>query len=157
MWESLNIAIAIIDAAADFFVSTKRIILVQIFFFAMSMFVLMFWMGAQLCVYSLNDFKHPDVAGSQSKEIVWKGSVKFMSVFLFFALMWTLKFIDDKTKFIAMTSAATYYFDSNAEKEGSASVCKAISFAYGSHLGSIALGSFCVTVITFLTFIVESL
>jgi len=44
--DSLEVAIAILDAAADFFMATKRIVLVSVFYYAMSMGVIMLWIGA---------------------------------------------------------------------------------------------------------------
>jgi len=76
------------------------------------MAVILLWIGAQIAIYALNHIDHPS-DGGQEKKVTWKSNVQGMSVFLFFGLLWTLKFIDDKTKFIAMASAATYYFDSN--------------------------------------------
>lgn len=73
----------------------------------------MLWIGAQICIYAMNHFSHPEEEGGQKKLVIWRSSVQYMSIFLFFGLLWTLKFIDDKTKFIAMASAASYYFDSN--------------------------------------------
>jgi len=102
----------------------------------------------------MNTLEHPDdINGGQVKKIKWSGSVTFMSVFLFLGLLWILKFIDDKVKFICMTSAATYYFDSNHHKEGNANVCQAFYFTYAKHLGSLAFGSLCMTLIGMLTFI----
>lgn len=56
-----------------------------------------------------------------------------------------------------MVSASTYYFDSNAQKDGSASVSTAFSFAYGKNLGSLCFGSLILTLIAILRAIVESL
>jgi hypothetical protein len=43
--------------------------------------------------------------------------------------------------YITMVSASTYYYDSNAEQEGSASVFTAMHYAYVKNFGSLALGS----------------
>lgn len=53
-----------------------------------------------------------------------------------------------------MVSAASYYFDSNKDKDGSASVCKGFKFAYGNHMGSIAFGSFIIALIRLIKFII---
>ena len=58
-WESIKVAIAIIDAAADFFISTKRLVFVQILYFISSMIVIFLWFGAQVAVYAMNPFNHP--------------------------------------------------------------------------------------------------
>jgi len=74
-----------------------------------------------------------------------------------FGLLWILLFINDKTRYITMVSAATYYFNCNANKNGSGSVCTGIKWAYTKNMGSIALGSFVLTIVAILRAIVESL
>jgi hypothetical protein len=79
-----------------------------------------------------------------------------MMAFMTFGILWILKFIDDKMKFITMVSAATYYFDSNANKDGSASVCTGFRFAYCKHMGSLAFGSLVMTLITIVRAIIDA-
>jgi hypothetical protein len=54
--KSLETAIAIIDASADFLIDTKRLILVSIFYFAISMIIFFLWLFAIACVFSMVDF-----------------------------------------------------------------------------------------------------
>lgn len=72
------------------------------------------------------------------------------------ALIWALFYIQDRTGFITMVSASTYYYTSNREKEGSASVMTGVKFAYFKHAGSIAFGSLVHTLVWILRVIVES-
>ena len=62
----------------------------------------------------------------------------------------------DKIAYITMVSASTYYFDSNAEFEGSASVATAMNFAYVKNFGSLALGSLIQTLISILELLLNS-
>ena len=78
-----------------------------------------------------------------------------MEFFMFFGLIWLVFFIQDKTGFITMVSAASYYFTSNKDKEGSATVMKGIHFAYFKHAGSLAFGSLVHTIVAILRMIVE--
>jgi hypothetical protein len=80
-----------------------------------------------------------------------------MFAFMLFGMLWVFQFIGDKTKYITMVSAATYYFDSNSEKNGSASVSTAFSFAYTKNIGSLALGSLILTIVGILRSIVENM
>ena len=66
-----------------------------------------------------------------------------------FAIFWLLAFIEYKAQFIVMVSASSYYFDSNASKEGDADVGLAFKLTYCNHLGSIAVGSFIIGAIRF--------
>lgn len=75
----------------------------------------------------------------------------------FFFIVWLLILIDDTKKYIAMVSAATYYFDSNAEKDGNASVMTGFRFAYMKNMGSLCFGSFIMAVVTIIKMIVDAL
>jgi hypothetical protein len=80
-----------------------------------------------------------------------------MIAFLAFGMLWFTQFVSDKTKFITMVSASTYYFSSSPTKNGSASVSTAFKFAYTKNVGSIALGSLILTIVSILRTIVETL
>ena len=54
-WDSLQVAVAILDAAADFFISTKRIVLVSIFYFLFNMWLILSWFGFIAMIVSLNE------------------------------------------------------------------------------------------------------
>jgi len=54
-YRALKLAIDVIDAAADFMYRTKRLILVPIFFAILTCGVAACWLGALMCVVSLND------------------------------------------------------------------------------------------------------
>jgi hypothetical protein len=64
-----------------------------------------------------------------------------MICFMVFGLIWTVFWIRDKTGFICMVSACTYYFSSSRDGEGSASVATGFHYAYTKHAGSLAFGS----------------
>jgi hypothetical protein len=76
--------------------------------------------------------------------------------FLAFGLLWIVNFINDKTKYITMVAASTYYFDSSETKPGSASLSTAFSFAYTKNVGSIAFGSLLLTLVNILRFLVDT-
>jgi choline transporter-like protein 2/4/5 len=73
-----------------------------------------------------------------------------MGLFMLFGILWILAFIDYTSRFIVMASAVTYYFNSNAEKDGSAELGYAIKIAHLNHAGSIAFGSFIIAVVQFI-------
>lgn len=78
-----------------------------------------------------------------------------MMIFMIVGLIWIVFWIQDKTGFICMVSASSYYFDSSKDKEGSASVMTGFHYAYFKHAGSLALGSLIHTFFTILRIIVE--
>lgn len=56
-FRSLKLAIDVIDAAADFLATTKRILLVQVLFFFLTLILILVWMSAFACVCSMNEIK----------------------------------------------------------------------------------------------------
>ena len=67
-WKSLVVSIAIIETAADFFADTKRIVLVPVFYFFVTLLVVGVWIGAIICVNSIGDITVDSVA-SQLKNV----------------------------------------------------------------------------------------
>lgn len=154
-WSKLQVAIAVIDATADFMVATKRLALVTIYYFFVSVFVLLIWGFGLIGVVAMNEIKTVKNGDVYTKQINIKNDKIFMLVIMAFGIVWIMNFIREKTKFIYMISAAQFYFTSNREKEGSASVMSGMMISNFKHCGSIALGSLLHTIIFFLRLIVE--
>lgn len=71
---------------------------------------------------------------------------------MFFGLLWITAFVEYCGSFIVICAASTYYFNSDAETEGSAEVWQGFKWTYLSHFGSIAMGSFIIAVIKMIKF-----
>lgn len=56
-----------------------------------------------------------------------------------------------------MVSACSYYFDSDANKDGYADVGMGVKMAWVNHVGSLALGSFIIAVVEFLRIVVATI
>jgi hypothetical protein len=152
-WRSLKLAIDVIDASADFLNKTKRIILVPILYFFVTLIVVLIWVGMFICVISMNDIK-PSGKIPQMKTITWTSDLNYyLAWYMFFALLWLYAFIEYKTNFIVQVSAASYYFDSSAGKDGDARVGLGFKFAYMNHMGSLAMGSFIIGAIRLVKFV----
>lgn len=57
---SLETAIAIIDASADFMIDTKRLVLVSILYFFITMIFFFLWLGATACLFAMVPFTNTD-------------------------------------------------------------------------------------------------
>lgn len=114
--KSLETAIAVIDASADFLIDTKRVILVSVMYFIIAIIATLIWCVSVYAMGSINDIivvADPLSDNGYKKELVkhaaWDGLAGFEVV----GLLWILMLIDHTNKYICMVSAATYYFDSN--------------------------------------------
>ena len=72
---------------------------------------------------------------------------------MLFSILWICAWLEYSSRFIVQVAAASYYFDSNASRDGSASVGLGFKFAYLKHMGSLALGSFIIAVVRFIKYV----
>lgn len=151
-YESLKMAIDVIDAAADFIAKTKRIILVPVLYFVLTLIVILVWVGAMTCIASMNTIAVGNTSiVPQDKDVKWDNKTsKYMSLFMLFGLLWICAWIKYTNQFICMVSASTYYFNSDANKDGEAEVGLGFKYAHVYHTGSLAAGSFIIAVIQFI-------
>ena len=150
-FSQLKTAIDVIDAAADFLAKTKRIILVPILYFVITMIVIFSWMFSLMSLYSMGDItpargqkKSVEIPESEEKKLF------YMGCFMFFGLLWIVNFLKAQSSFITMVATSTYYFDSNKDRDGDADVGLGFRFAFMFHAGSLALGSFIIALIQFI-------
>lgn len=68
--KSLQRAIDVIDASADFIAHNKRVIAVPIVHFFITLLVVILWFGAYICVASLNEIR-VSALSPQVKDLVW--------------------------------------------------------------------------------------
>lgn len=56
-YKSIKLAIDVVDAAADFIMVTKRILIIPFVYFLLSMTIVIVWFGGYLAVMSMNPIK----------------------------------------------------------------------------------------------------
>jgi len=154
--DKFEIALAVIDSAADFMVSTKRLAFIPILYFFCTLIYICIWAAAIPGVIAFNEIsadRHN--SDKQMKNIKYTtagiAALSFMGV----GLLWLLIFLADKVRFIIMSCATEFYFDSNKDRDGEASVCSAWSTTFCKHSGSIALGSFIHTLILVVKILID--
>lgn len=153
-FNSLRVAINVIDASADFLAKTKRMIAVPIFYFFLTVIIFSVWLFCMLAINSIGKIEASTSLVVQKKHVTRdpaeKKTVDLIFLFMLFGILWICAFLRAKTSFITMVSATTYYFDSNKDRDGNAEVGLGFKFAYMYHAGSLAFGSFIIAVIQFI-------
>lgn len=152
----MRIAVALIGATADFFAATKRVILVSVVYFFVTVVIVLFWVAAAASVSGLNTITaSPDVL--QGKDIAWTAKTQWMLVFMGVGLIWLVFFIQDKTAYITMVAASSYYFSSNKDQQGTGEVLMGVKYAYLYNAGALATGSLIHTIVFIIKVVVEGL
>lgn len=137
----MAVAIAVIGVAADFYAETKRMIFVSSVYFIFHMLVSFFTIMAFLLLAGIFE-KTPS------------GGLKFLMATLFFMYTWIGFVIHNIIGYTASVGAATYYFSSNAETNGSAEIMIGHKWSTTKNFGSLALGALVMTLIKVLRMIV---
>lgn len=148
-YSSLKMAIDVIDASADFLAGTKRILVVPGIFFLLQIITVCVWLACMICVASMNDIT-ADNTIPQGKDIKWTEETTYMALYMLFGVLWICAWFEYCSTFIVMVSASTYYFNSDANNEGSAEVGTGFDWAFNCHAGSIAIGAFIIALIRFI-------
>lgn len=78
-----------------------------------------------------------------------------MMIYMVFGLIWVVNLISAITSFTTNIAASTYYFNSNASLEGEAEVGFASKMVWGSHIGTLALSSFVMTLVFFVKIVFQ--
>jgi len=144
----LKLAIDVIDASADFIAGNKRVIFVPIIYFILTILAFCIWIVAMLCVVSLNKITAGEIhIVPQDRDLQWNDNNKYLALFMIFGILWIVAWLDYSARFVIMASATSYYFDSNPEGEGTASLAYAFKIAHVEHTGSIAFGAFIIAIV----------
>lgn len=110
-FKQLKLAIDVVDASADFIMVTKRILLVPLVYFFLSLTVVIIWFSGYLGVMSMNEME-PMLLIPQAKSIKWTGDTVGYACVMWFGLIWMLCILDYAKNFIILVSASTYYYNS---------------------------------------------
>ena len=139
-------------------VATKRIAFVTIYYFICSLIAVLFWGFGLIGIVSMSniDTVHDANTSQYHKEVTFTSTSMGLTIAMVFCIVWILSYIREKTKFVYMISAAQFYFSSNREKTGSASVVAGMMIANFKHTGSIALGSLLHTIVFMLRVLVDA-
>lgn len=158
-WSKLQVAIAVIDSTADFMVATKRLAFVTIYYFLNSLVAILIWAFGLIGIVSMGNITvEKDLETNQYHKRLDNSSTSTgLTIAMIFCIIWILSYIREKTKFVYMISAAQFYFSSNRETTGSASVVAGMMIANFKHSGSIALGSLLHTIVFMLRVLVDSI
>lgn len=155
-WKSLRISIAIIETAADFFADTKRIVIVPLGYFALWVGVFVFWLWGLTGVMSISATGQDGISISsislQTKDVNRSEGTNWMIAGMVFGMVWISAFIMAANEFAVICAAASWYFSRKDIKDsdgipGDADVTKGLIWTFRYQMGTLAFGSFLLTII----------
>jgi len=151
--EDVQLGIAIIEAAATFTFSNCVVILVPIVMIIVTCSYIVYWLVCTLYIYSIGNITQ--YGRTPFPSIEWESSTTNLWYYQLLALVWIVAFLLAIEQFTIAATTVQWYFSSSSDQGGTGSVCKSIWWAIRYHLGSLAFGSFIVTIVTLIRFIFE--
>lgn len=125
-----------VDACGDFFASHKSFIVLSVFYWILCALWSIFYIGGAIQVMSIGNYVHDDTdtithQTMKLQEDSQEGAnIAYITFFMFFNFLWILFWIKECNIFVIMYAVSTYYFDSDAKREGRGDLNKGFSLAH---------------------------
>ena len=144
-FQSLRVAVAIIQTASSFVADTKRLIFVPVLYFGFAIILSGMFMAGLVCVASIGEIT-PSSATLQSKDIDWSTSTTWMFWYMCFMYLWVMAFVMAMNEFVIIVTAITWYYSDKEKYDadgipGDSDVTVGMGWAVRYHAGTLAFGS----------------
>lgn len=153
MYDDIQLALSIIEAAATFIFQACTVIFVPFYAIVWAVGFLIYWIGTVIFLYSVGTFSQYGITPLPS--VQWDETTKNLWYYHLFALFWIMAFILAWVQFVVAATAVQWYFSSSSDTAGSGSVCKSTYWSFRFHVGSLAFGSLILAIVMFIRFIFE--
>ena len=151
--KQLKMALAILEAAADFVTDTLRILIVPVVSFCGIICWITLWVVVAIFIYSVGDIKAG--TGGRYKKVDWEPTTRYFWYYNFVALFWVSALIIAVAQFIIIVSVCFWYFSHGDDTKGKANVTRSVKWTFKYHFGSLALGSAILAIVWMIRLIFE--
>jgi len=157
----IYLAVAVLKVACQAVAYVPTVLFTPVLPFLAIVAVSVYWLGAALYLFSAGDITQRDCENTEygdecGYEVSWNMALKYMLLYHFFGLLWTLQFIIAFTYTSIAGAVANFYWTRgqvNALEQSP--VLGAMWRTTRYHLGSLAIGSFITALFQFIRFIVK--
>ena len=141
MFERIQLAIAIMKAAASFIGDEFTVVLVPVISFVASICIIAFWVLALVFLYSSGELKKADKYHTFAP-VEWDTTTRNLFYFEFASILWVNAFKVAMTQFTIACTVFYWYFEQNTSNNTNFKFLHAFWAGLRYHVGSLALGSF---------------
>lgn len=149
----INLAVAVLKAAADYLEDEKMVLLVPPVFFVLSLGYYIFWIFVAIYIFAMNNIVAGDSNGP-IPNVEWTSTAIGLMAYHVVGLFWNHAFIVSLSQFIISSSVCLWYFGQGKSQVESSTIWKSVKRSF-YHLGSIALGSFIIALVGIIKLIFE--
>ena len=144
-FQSLRVAVAVIQTTASFVADSKRLMLIPILYFGIAIVLSVMFVCGLVCVSSIGDIK-VDNLEFQSKTIEWSGATEGMFWFMCFGFLWIIAFVMAMNEFVVIVASITWYYSDKSIPDddgiaGDSDVSVGMWWGIRYHGGTLAFGS----------------
>ena len=144
-FQSLRIAVAVIQTTASFVADSKRLILIPVLYFGIGIILTLMFMAALVCTSSIGEIVVENPL-HQSKDIEWSSSTEYMFYFMIFGFLWIMAFVMAVNEFVIICATITWYYSDKLIEDddgipGDSDVSLGMKWSMRYHAGTLAFGS----------------
>jgi hypothetical protein len=156
-WSSITLGASIMETASEFVTENKAIIYLPCIAYAICLPIIIWWTASAVFIYGLGTATFKEYSFVASLEGTENSD--YMFYYFIFGLFWILSYVMAFQVFATSATACMWYFTG----EGSDAVnyrqtyssTMAVRWGFTYHAGSIAMGSFLVSVVTIIRLVME--
>lgn len=157
MWSAIALGASVIEACSDFVGSTTRLGLVPLVTFFLYIPVFAWWTAGSVLIYATGEFSYKPGDAFPTSTLKTPETVMFWVLLV--GMLWIVIWLAAFQNFIIASAACQWYFfgqgsDADGVKED-VKLCLGVGHAFKYHMGTLAVGSFLVTLCTIIKFIFE--
>ena len=160
-FQSLRVAVAVIQTASSFVADSKRLIFVPVLYFGVGIILLTMFLAGLICVSSVGEIV-PETDGYQyqQKDIEWSTATQYQFLFMLFMFFWIAAFIMAVNEFVIIVTAITWYYSDKEKPDddgipGDSDVSVGMWWSIRYHTGTLAAGSLIVAIVWIIRIIFE--
>jgi hypothetical protein len=157
VWSSIFKAVAIIKCSSAFLTGNCHIGLVPLFNFFIAAAIVSWFVTGTLFLYGTGIITYTPGSAFPSSTLGSKENLYWW--LLAFGLLWVMIWFSYVQNFIFAATTCQWYFygggSSDSDNPNSASVCSSLWWAFRYHVGTIAVASLLVTIVTIIKYVFE--
>jgi len=154
MCKRIRLGVAVIKTAGMFINNNPHIFLVPPIFLVFILLWMAVWIISALFIFSVGEIVPRDDFVVFTT-VVWDKTTRYVFLYYLFGFLWLNAFLIGCCQFIIAATCAIWYFSFKSDSGGKGSISTAVKWIFRNHIGSIAFGSFLITVIQFIRIIFE--
>jgi len=156
-WNNIRLGASVMEAAGTFVSSNPRIGILPIVVYMCFCPIIVWWLFTSVFLYSIGTPMYEE--NTFVAKIDRPAYLDYVLWYILFGLFWFCAFVIAVQKFVTVATTCMWFFSGqgseNSDATGEVSIMLAVKWSMFKHIGSLAMGSFLIAVVTMIKVVFE--